>query len=83
MYREFRIKTLINNRDEYAKTVQLLVTDDNLTPLVKIARQYAKDHGIAQLSPFVSIPMNPGYRGIWLQSLNTKNTGVIISEIFA
>ncbi len=82
-YREFRVRTLINNRDEFCKNIQLLITDGDLTPVTRFARKYARDHGVTRIPKFESLDLGYGRRGIYLQALNAKNTGVIISEVFA
>lgn len=81
MYRNFRILTIENNRDGFLQYVQLFIDGDNLTPLLKQARTFAREKGIARIPPFESVNISPR-RGIYYQALSKSNTGVIVSEVF-
>ena len=83
MYREFRIQTVINNRDEYSTRVQLLIHNGDLTPVLKQARSFARQHGITRIPSFTFEPIQHGYRGIYAHALTASKTGVIVTEVFA
>lgn len=82
MYRSFSLKTMHNNRDGYQKYVDLFIKDDDLTPLFKAARSFAKEHGITRIPPFVPEHI-PGHRGGRFNAVSKSHTGIRIIEIFA
>lgn len=82
MYRNFLFVTVEDNRDQCQRYAQVYIPDGgDIAPVLKLARIFAREHGIRRVPPFVEIDRRPRL-GIELHALSTSQTGVIVCEVF-